>query len=84
MTVTRSQIIHRLRGIMARTATTQHDWDRVGEEDAIAALGIDSLAMLDFVYDIQQEFGIQFEAHELVEVTTVGKLATFIGERTTA
>lgn len=80
----RNQIIDRLRDIMARTATTEHDWSRIGEGDTIASLGIDSLSMLDFVYDLQQEFGIQFEAHELVAVTTVGQLATFIGERTTA
>lgn len=79
-----NQIIHRLRDIMARTATTQHDWERVGEDDTIASLGIDSLAMLDFVYDIQQEFGVQFEASELVAVTTIGQLAAFIAERATA
>jgi len=82
--VERSEIIHRLRSIMARTATTQHDWERVGETDTIASLGIDSLAMLDFVYDIQQEFAVQFEAHELVGVSTVGQLATFLDARTTA
>ncbi|MBL8723871.1 MAG: acyl carrier protein [Planctomycetes bacterium] len=79
-----TEIIRRLRQIMARTATTQHDWNRVSADDAIAALGIDSLAMLDFVYDIQQEFGIQFEPAELVSVTTVGQLATFIAARAPA
>lgn len=77
----RNQIIDQLRSIMARTATTDHDWSRVTEGDTIASLGIDSLAMLDFIYDIQQEFHIEFEPQELVEVRTVGQLAGFIAER---
>lgn len=67
---------------MARTATSAIDWRQVTEQDAIASLGIDSLAMLDFIYDLQQEFGIEFEPTELVAVKTVGQLATFLQERT--
>lgn len=80
----RDQIIDRLRAIMARNATTATDWTKVGEQHTIASLGIDSLAMLDFIYDIQQEFGIEFDPQDLVQVATVGQLAAFIEERSGA
>ena len=80
-----AQIIERLRGIMAQNATANTtDWSAVGEGDAIANLGIDSLAMLDFMYDIQQEFGVEFDPQDLVDVATVGQLATFIEGRASA
>jgi acyl carrier protein len=82
MPVARDQILERLRAIMARTSTAAIDWREVGEQATIASLGIDSLAMLDLIYDLQQEFGIEFEPTDLVKVQTVGQLATFLQERT--
>ena len=80
------QIISRLRDIMARNAAAggSIDWNAVGAKDSIASLGIDSLAMLDFIYDIQQEFGIEFDPQELVRIGTVGELADFIAQRSAA
>ena len=50
----------------------------------IGELGFDSLSILDLIYDVQQEFGIEFDAEELVNVNTVGDLADFIAEETKA
>ena len=79
--MTREDILGKLRGIMGRTSQAAVDWDRVGEQNTIASLGIDSLAMLDLMYDLQQEFGIEFEPQDLVNVATVGDLAGFIEKR---
>ena len=65
---------------MARTSQVPID-SGVGESTEVAELGIDSLAMLDLIYDVQQEFGIEFDPQELVRVRTVGQLAAFIEER---
>ena len=35
---------------------------------------------LDLIYDVQQAFGISFDAEKLVSVRTVGQLADFIGK----
>jgi acyl carrier protein len=40
--------------------------------------------MLDLMYDLQQEFGIDFEPQDLVKVATVGDLAAFIEGRKSA
>ena len=77
----RAETLQRLRTLMARTGQVELDWNSVGENAAIAELGIDSLAMLDLIYDIQQEFRLEFDPQQLVKVRTVGQLAAFIEER---
>ncbi|MBP7828439.1 MAG: acyl carrier protein [Kiritimatiellae bacterium] len=82
--MTRNEILDKLRAIMARTSQASVDWNSVGEQSTIESLGIDSLAMLDLMYDLQQEFGIEFEPQDLVKVATVGDLAAFIEGRKSA
>jgi acyl carrier protein len=79
--VTRNDILQRLRAIMARAGHADVDWNAVGEQAAIAELGIDSLAMLDLIYDIQQEFQLDFDPQQLVRVPTIGDLVTFLQDR---
>lgn len=80
----RKDIVDRLRDIIARTGRDVVDVKNVGEQDTIASLGIDSLSMLDFLYDVQQEFRIEFDPQELVAVKTLGELATFVEKRVAA
>jgi acyl carrier protein len=82
--LTREEITRRLRGIIARSGRDVVDARDVKETDTIASLGIDSLAMLDFLYDVQQEFRIEFDPQELVKVATLGELVTFVEQRVAA
>ena len=77
----RDDVLQRLRRLMARTAQVDVEWGKVGPDAPIADLGIDSLAMLDLIYDVQQEFGLEFDPQQLVRVRTVGELAAFLEER---
>ena len=81
--MTQKTTIERLRALMARSSEARPDvdWSQVTEQSTIASLGIDSLAMLDLLYDVQQEFHVEFDLRELGQVVTVGQLATFIEER---
>jgi len=79
--MTQQEIIEKLRTMMRKSSQVQVDWDSVNADSAIASLGFDSLSILDLVYDIQQEFGFEFEAEELVGVKTVGQLATFLEKK---
>jgi len=79
--MTRDEIVEKLRDLMKRSSQAEIDWDAVTERSEILALGIDSLAMLDLIYDVQQEFALEFEAEELLEVKTVGDLASFFEQR---
>jgi acyl carrier protein len=57
------------------------DWQSVTGDTTIESLGFDSLAILDLIYDIQQEFDAEFDADELVNVSTVDELASFIARK---
>jgi len=76
--MTDNDILLKLRHVMKQTSPIQADWDTVTPTSTIESLGFDSLTILDLVYDIQQEFGIEFEAEGLAAVRTVGDLVTFL------
>ena len=79
--MSRADLTARLRGVMEQSSPDAVDWEAVDENSTIASLGIDSLAMLDLTYDLQQEFHIEFEPEELIEVKTVGDLLAFLDQR---
>jgi len=76
-----AQTVQRLRTLMESSSEEDVDWDSVTGDTTIESLGFDSLAILDLVYDIQQEFGAEFDAEELVTVSTVDELAAFIAQK---
>ena len=76
----RDEILAKLRSTMEESAPAPMDLDAIGEETTIGELGFDSLSILDLIYDVQEAFGIEFEAQELVNVNTVGELADFLEE----
>jgi acyl carrier protein len=76
--VTDQEIIEKLRGLMKESSQEDVNWDDMGPESAIDSLGFDSLSILDLTYDIQQEFGIDFEAEEMVKVATVRDMVEFL------
>jgi len=76
--VSNDDILVRLRHLMKQSSQAKVDWDAVTADSTIASLGFDSLTILDLVYDIQQEFGVEFEAEKLAGVKTVGELIAFL------
>jgi len=78
MSMTHEKIIEKLRKAMKQSSAADMDWDAVTSRNTIESLGFDSLSMLDLVYDIQQEFAIEFEPEELFDIKTVDELAVFL------
>jgi acyl carrier protein len=77
--MTREEIIDKLRDEMKKSSTVDDvDWDAVTVDTEIETLGFDSLSILDLIYDVQQAFGLTFEAEKLTEVRTVGNLVDFL------
>ena len=76
--MTDQEIIEKLRGLMKESSQEDVNWDDMGPGSAIDSLGFDSLSILDLTYDIQQEFGIEFEAEEMVKVATVNDMVEFL------
>ncbi|MBT3191674.1 MAG: acyl carrier protein [Verrucomicrobia bacterium] len=78
--MTREEILGQLRKAMKESSTEPINWDTVTEDTTIGELGFDSLSILDLIYDVQQTFGIEFEAEELINVNTVSELTEFLEE----
>jgi acyl carrier protein len=76
-----AEIVQRLRSVMEQSSEEEVDWGSLTGDTTIESLGFDSLAILDLIYDIQQEFGAEFDAEELVSVSTVDELASFITQK---
>jgi acyl carrier protein len=80
--MTRKEIEDRLRGLMKTASPVQQvDWNSVTGQSEIAALGFDSLSILDLIYDVQQAFGLQFDAEEMTGIVTVADLVTFLDKK---
>ena len=80
--MTKDEVIARLADVMKSVSQEDVDWDTVSSESTIESLGFDSLSILDLMYDIQQEFDIEIEGEEIVDIKTVDELAAFIIEKT--
>lgn len=81
--MTREEIVDKLCDMMKETCETDIDLESVSDETTIETLGFDSLSILDLIYDVQQCFDVEFEAEELVNVKTVGELASFLQTKLT-
>ena len=78
----RQGIYERLRSVVAESSTTTTaELDAVAEDTMIAVLGLDSLAVLDLLFDLEEEFGVQITAEEIQRVATVGDLVTLLERR---
>ena len=75
------KIIHRLRDILRENSAEEQAWDQVDGSTTIESLGIDSLSILDLLYDIDQEFDIHLEGSEVMDTRTVGEIAALLKQR---
>lgn len=72
------EIIGQLRDILEESSTTEPDWDNFGRNSTIESLGLDSLTILDLLYDIEEEIGVHLEAKEVLSITTLGELVDLL------
>ena len=76
--MTEDEIIDGLRTSVKGALPSGSDTVAVTASTTIRDLGFDSLTILDLLYDIQQEFDVEFDAEEIVGFETVGDLITFL------
>jgi acyl carrier protein len=70
-----------LAGVLEASSTQPIDWGALSEDTTVASLGFDSLSILDVLYGIEQEFGIELDAGDVIDLETVGQLVTVLEER---
>ena len=74
----RSQILHRLGEIITDSSTEELDWSNVTEETSLETFGVDSLVVLDLIFDLEDVFGAKIESADMLQMKTAGDLVTFI------
>ncbi len=74
----RSDILKRLGNVIAESASEDVDWSTVDEDTTLESFGFDSLSVLDLIFDLDQEFGTEIEAAELLKMNTLGDLITYL------
>lgn len=77
----RQEILGRLRGVLESSSTQPIDWSALSEDTTVASLGFDSLSILDVLYGIEQEFGIELDAGDVIDLQTVGELVAVLADR---
>ena len=57
------------------------DADAVTPATALNSFGVDSLVLIDLIFDLEQEFGVKLAAEDLMAMRTVGDLTAFLDQR---
>ena len=76
----REEILKRL-GRVLEESMDDLDWSSVTEETTLESFGFDSLAVLDLIFDLEQELGVEISAAEILRMKTTGDLVTFVEEK---
>ena len=77
----REEIREKLGAIFTEASSSEIEWASVTDDTTIESLGFDSLTILDLLFDMEESFGLQVEASEILEVKTVGQMVGFLEER---
>ncbi|MFL3657111.1 MAG: phosphopantetheine-binding protein [Opitutales bacterium] len=71
-------IIGQLRGILEESSVKDQDWDAFGAATTIEDIGLDSLTILDLLYDIEEVIGVHLEAKQVLKISTVGEIVSLL------
>ena len=73
-------MIHQLKGLIAVHIEALRSADEIADESDLAALGLDSMSALNLLFDIEEEFSVEFpEEYLTAEVfSTPNSLASAI------
>lgn len=74
----RVQILAKLGEVITESSTEEIDWSTVDEKTELESFGFDSLSVLDLLFDIESEFDVQIPAEEILQMSTVGEIVSYI------
>ena len=77
----RAEILSKLGEVIVDAANADVDWSGVEETTSLESFGVDSLAVLDLIFDLEDAFDIKIEPKEMMRMKTAGDLVGFIQER---
>jgi acyl carrier protein len=78
----RATILEKLGTVIREGAGSDVDWAAVTESTSLESFGVDSLAVLDLIFDLEDSFDIKIEPKQMLAMKTAGDLVQFIDEQT--
>jgi acyl carrier protein len=81
MSISRPDILKRLVAVVAESASAPVDAASVTETSSLESFGVDSLVLIDLIFDVEQEFGVKLAAEELTAMRTMGDLVSHLETR---
>lgn len=64
--------------LLEQSAEADMDWASVTGESSVADLGLDSLSILDLLYDVEQDLGVRIESDEVAMIETLKDIVELI------
>jgi acyl carrier protein len=74
----RPEITARMKELLAKQKHLKTDLDAITDTVKLDAVGFDSITIMDFMYDVEDEFGIETEIADLVKLETVGDMLDYL------
>jgi len=74
----REEIGARLKSLLEKQPEVQFDVDKITEATPFEEVGFDSISILDFMYEIEEDFGVQLEVKDLLDMDSVGDLVAHL------
>ena len=82
--MTKQEIIDDLRELLRKQKQLKADIDAITLDTRFDQMGFDSLSILDFMYEVENRFGVLPEMAELVKMQKVDDLVDFLAISTPA
>ena len=77
----RPEILQRLTRVITDSTTAPPDAAGVTEATSLESFGVDSLILIDLIFDIEQEFGVKLADEELTAMRVMGELVSHLESR---
>jgi len=74
----REQITVRMKELLKKQPQLKTDVAVVSESTKLDQIGFDSISILDFMYDVEAEFGVETEIADLVKFVTVKDMLDYL------
>ena len=77
----RPEILRRLVAVIAESASAPVDAATVTEATSLESFAVDSLVLIDLIFDLEQEFGVRLVPEELTAMRVMGDLVGHLETR---
>lgn len=79
--IAREDLVADLKDLLRRIEKIEVDVDSLTERTKIDSVGFDSLSILEFMYEVENHFGVEMEVSELVEMEVLGDLVDHVARK---